>query len=308
MSERDQVSRRTFFKLGAVGAAAALAAAKSPAVWAATSATGTAAAAATGTAAATATKGDAKVTPKIGVQMYSVRDEAPKDLAGALAKIAKMGYKGVEFAGYYNKNAKDLRKMLDDNGLACCGSHIGMDIFAADKVKATIDFHQTLGNKFLTVAMLGAKTKQDWMNIAKQFNDASDKIVPAGLRTGYHSHAGDFKAVEGEKPWDIIFANTKPEVNMQFDTGNGMDGGADVITYLKKFPGRCQTLHCKASSKKNPKAPIGEDELPWKDIFDLAESQNKTEWYIVEYEIVGGAAAFDAIDKCFQGLKKLGKA
>jgi sugar phosphate isomerase/epimerase len=302
MFEREQVSRRTFFKLGAVGAAAALAAAKGPAVWAAGSATATAA---TTTAAA---KGDAKVTPKIGVQMYSVRDEAPKDLAGALAKISKMGYKGVEFAGYYNKNAKDLRKMLDDNGLVCCGSHIGFDIFAADKVKATIDFHQTLGNKFLVVAMLGAKTKQDWLNIAKQFNDASDKVASAGLRVGYHSHAGDFKAVEGEKPWDIIFSNTKPEVNMQFDTGNGMDGGADVITYLKKFPGRCQTMHCKAFSKKNPKAPIGEDELPWKDIFDLAESQGKTEWYIVEYEIVGGPAAFDAIDKCFQGLKKLGKA
>jgi sugar phosphate isomerase/epimerase len=157
--------------------------------------------------------------------------------------------------------------------------------------------------------MLGAKTKQDWLNIAKQFNDASDKLVPVGLRTGYHSHAGDFKPVEGgDKPWDLIFANTKPEVNMQFDTGNGMEGGADVITYLKKYPGRCATLHAKAYSKKNPKAPIGEDELPWKEIFDLLDSQGKTEWYVVEYEIVGGPAAFDAIDKCYQGLKKLGKA
>ncbi|MCS7309894.1 MAG: sugar phosphate isomerase/epimerase, partial [Armatimonadetes bacterium] len=63
----------------------------------------------------------------IGVQLYSVRDDCAKDLPGTLAAIAKMGYEGVEFAGYHGYSARDLRKLLDDNGLKCCGTHIGID-------------------------------------------------------------------------------------------------------------------------------------------------------------------------------------
>jgi hypothetical protein len=65
--------------------------------------------------------------PKVAVQLYSVRDLCAKDLAGTVAAIGKMGYKGVEFAGYYGKSAADLRKMLDDNGLVCCGTHTGLE-------------------------------------------------------------------------------------------------------------------------------------------------------------------------------------
>ncbi|MGB9603567.1 MAG: sugar phosphate isomerase/epimerase family protein, partial [Limisphaerales bacterium] len=63
----------------------------------------------------------------IGLQLYSVRKECEKDLPGTIAAVAKMGYKGVEFAGYYGRDAKTLRKMLDDNGLKCCGTHIQID-------------------------------------------------------------------------------------------------------------------------------------------------------------------------------------
>ncbi|MCS7066416.1 MAG: hypothetical protein NZL85_09115, partial [Fimbriimonadales bacterium] len=82
---------------------------------------------------------------KVGVQLYSVRDDCQRDLPGTLQAVAQIGYAGVEFAGYYGYDAKTLRQMLDDNGLVCCGTHIGIDQLLGDNFERTVEFHQTLG-------------------------------------------------------------------------------------------------------------------------------------------------------------------
>jgi sugar phosphate isomerase/epimerase len=246
--------------------------------------------------------------PKVGVQLYSVRDLCGKDLAGTVAAIGKMGYKGVEFAGYYGKSAADLRKMLDDNGLVCCGTHTGFDTLTGDNLAKTMEFNKTLGNPFLIVPGMAAKTKQDWLDKAKQFNEISDKVRPQGFWVGYHNHSAEFKPLEGgEKPWDLFFGNTKKDVVMQFDIGNAMGGNGKAVDYLKQYPGRALTVHCKPWSSKDNKAVIGEDEIPWKEIFELCETTGNTQWYIVEYE-VGGVPPLDAVERCLAGMKKLGRA
>src|SRR5438094_6516248 len=105
----------------------------------------------------------------IGLQLYSVREDAAKDLPGVLKAVAKMGYEGVEFAGYYGHSAQDVRKMLDDNGLKCCGGHLGLDTLLGDALPATIEYQQTLGNKFLIVPGLGPQrtnSKAAWLETA----------------------------------------------------------------------------------------------------------------------------------------------
>ena len=87
----------------------------------------------------------------IGLQLYSVREDCQKDLPGVLKEVARMGYAGVEFAGYYGYSATDLRKMLDDLGLKCCGTHTGLPTLLGEELPKTIEFNQTLGNKFLIV-------------------------------------------------------------------------------------------------------------------------------------------------------------
>ncbi|MBM4019550.1 MAG: sugar phosphate isomerase/epimerase [Planctomycetes bacterium] len=244
----------------------------------------------------------------VGLQLYSVRSECAKDLAGTVAAVARMGYKGVEFAGYYNKSAADLRKLLDENGLKCCGTHTGFDTLMGDNLAKTIEFNKTLGNKFLIVPGMQAKTRQDWLDKAKAFTELVDKVKPQGMYVGYHNHAQEFKPLEGgELPWDLFFGNTPKDVVMQFDIGNAMGSGGKAVDYLKKYPGRALTIHLKPWSKSNPKAVIGEDELPWKEIFDLCETTGNTEWYIVEYE-VPGLPPLEAVEKCLAGLKKMGKA
>jgi hypothetical protein len=102
----------------------------------------------------------------IGVQLYSVREDCKRDLPGTIAAVAKMGYMGVEFAGYYDRSAKDLRKMLDDNGLVCCGTHTALDTLLGDNLSATIEFNKILGNKYLVVPSLPDKYRNSRLDTA----------------------------------------------------------------------------------------------------------------------------------------------
>lgn len=243
----------------------------------------------------------------VGLQLYSVRNECAKDLPGVLEAVAKMGYAGVEFAGYHGRNAADLKKLLDANGLKCCGTHTGLNTLLGDALKATVEFHQTIGNKYLIVPGLPhdrVASAQACKDTAKLLTEIAAKVKDQGMLTGYHAHGGDFKKFEGETVWDLIFSNTGAEVVMQLDTCNCLSGGGDPVPILKKYPGRSKTVHLKEFG--GPKgAVIGEGVVKWDEVFAACESTGGTEWYIVEHE--SGSAPLDSVKGCFEALKKMGK-
>lgn len=240
----------------------------------------------------------------VGLELYSVREQCAKDLPGVLAAVSKMGYKGVEFAGYHGRSAKDLRQLLDDNGLVACGTHTPYESVLGDKLPATIEFNRTLGNKFLIIPWMEGKSKQEWLDKAKLFNELAGKVKGDGLAVGYHAHAHDFQKFDGESAWDLFFGNTKPEVIMQLDTSNCRDGGADPVAVLMKYPGRARSIHLKASGG-GPEAVIGEDKVDWKAVFEFCEGKGRTEWYVVEHE--SSKDPLDAVKRCYEALKKMGK-
>src|SRR2546421_12207095 len=88
---------------------------------------------------------DKKRKIPVGLELYSLRVECKTDLPGMLAAVSKIGYKGVEFAGYHGRTAAELRKMLDDNGLVACGTHTPFDTVKGDKLKETVEFNRTIG-------------------------------------------------------------------------------------------------------------------------------------------------------------------
>jgi sugar phosphate isomerase/epimerase len=247
----------------------------------------------------------------VALQLYSVRMSAQKDMAGTIAAVAKMGYEGVEFAGYFSfeKDAKGLRKVLDDNHVKCCGTHTQWDTLSDANLEATIEFNKTIGNTNLIVPMLtvrGGDQKPGWLEYAKRFNELADKVKPHGMRVGYHSHQGEFAKIDDTTPWDIIFSNTKPEVIMQLDTFWAFSGGADPVAYMKRYPGRTTTIHLKEWTKDNRIAMIGEGDTNWNELLTTCETIGKTEWYIIEEERSRTPeAAMEAVDKCLKGLKKL---
>ena len=241
----------------------------------------------------------------VGLQLYSVREQCQTDLPGTLAAVSRIGYRGVEFAGYHGRSAKELRKLLDDNGLVACGTHTPYESVLSDKLKETVEFNRTIGNKFLIVPWMNeTQSKQVWLDRAKLFNELADQLKADGMWVGYHAHAQDFKQIEGVSAWDLFFGNTKAEVVMQLDTSNCCEGGADPVAVLKKYPGRARSIHLKAHGN-GPEAAIGEDKVDWKAVFAYCETKGKTRWYVVEHET--GKDPLDAVKRNFEALKKLGK-
>ncbi|MFQ6130423.1 MAG: sugar phosphate isomerase/epimerase family protein [Armatimonadota bacterium] len=245
----------------------------------------------------------------IALQVYSVRKDAAEDLAGVLGAVAKMGYEGVEFAGYYGHSAEDIRKMLDDNGLKCAGTHIGLDSLLGDRLEPTVEFHKTVGCKFLIVPGLPQErrnSRQAWRQTAELFNEVARRLKPFGMRPGYHNHTVEFQPMDGELPWDTFFGNTGRRVTMQLDTGNAMHGGADPVAFLKRYKGRAATIHLKEYSKTNNQALLGEGDMPWERIFKVCESTGRTKWYIVEQESYA-YSPMRCVELCLRNMRKMGK-
>lgn len=239
-----------------------------------------------------------------GLQLYSLRDQCKTDLPGMLGAVSKIGYKGVEFAGYHGRTAKDLKKMLDDNRLVACGTHTPYESVLPDKLQETIDFNHAIGNRFLIVPWMTAKSKQEWQDKAKMFNEISAKLKPEGMWVGYHAHAHDFEKFDGQSAWDIFFGQTKPEVIMQLDTSNCCEGGADPVAVLHKYPGRVRSIHIKAHGA-GPDAVIGEDKVSWPEVFAFCETKGGTQWYVLEHE--SSSDPLKAVTRSFEALRNLGK-
>lgn len=247
----------------------------------------------------------------IALEMWSVRDVAKDDPAGALAAVAKMGYEGVEIsANPYGKKAEEVRAMLDANNLKCCGMHTPLKTMIGDALKRTIEFNKILGNKFLilpdlpraNMASVAALT-----DTAKLLTEIAEQAKDSGMRVGYHNHTVEFKPVEGQIPWEVVFSNAGPDVIMQLDIRHCLDGGGDPIAMLKKFPHRTATIHL--TEHGGPEgAVIGEGDVPWKAVFELCETIGDTEWYIVEQErYKPGVTTLESARLCLENLRKMGK-
>ncbi|MBV9850894.1 MAG: sugar phosphate isomerase/epimerase [Armatimonadetes bacterium] len=245
----------------------------------------------------------------IGLQLYSVREDCARDLPGVLAAVARMGYAGVEFAGYHGRTAPELRALLDDNDLVCCGTHTALNTILGDELERTAEFNQTLENKFLIVPGLArerTESRAAWLETARLFDEAAGRAAAHGMRVGYHNHSEEFRLLDGEMPWDTFFGHTRPEVVMQVDTGNMMHGGADAAPFLERYPGRALTVHLKEYSATDPKALIGDGDVDWPEIFRLCESTGGTQWYIVEQESYA-YPPLECVDRCLQNLRRMGK-
>jgi len=245
----------------------------------------------------------------IGVQLYSVREDCARDLPGTLAAVAEMGYDGVEFAGYYDYSAEELRRMLDDSGLKCCGTHIRLETLLGDALPETMAFNQVLGNRYLIVPSLPAERRSSnaaWRETGALFSQIAERLAPYNMHTGYHNHAVEFEIIEGETGFDAFFGSTDPAVIMQLDIGNALHGGADPLDYLRRYPQRLGTIHLKEYSAAKPKVLLGQGDVPWAQVFQVCEAAGGTEWYIVEQETYP-VPPLESIRRCREALRDLGR-
>ena len=224
----------------------------------------------------------------IGVQLYCVRRELAEEMESTLAGLAEMGFEGVEFADYFERSARQLRGLLDSNGLRCCGTHILLDDMLGDNLQATVEFNQELGNQYLIVRWLDEsrrESKESFADTIGLFNQIAENLEPHGMRVGYHNHDYIFESFNGKSLWNTLGDETHSSVVLQLDTGNASLVGVDIYQLLERNPGRTATIHLKPYSAGKPDAYIGQDDLDWKRIIELCETTAGTEWYIVEYEM-----------------------
>lgn len=229
---------------------------------------------------------------QLGCQLYAVRNEFTKDVPGALATLAQMGYEGVEFWGYRGTafvykdaagkewSATELKQLLDQNKLLCCGIHLASTALDDAHLATTIDLNQTLGNRYLNIAS-AQKDMLSAASIAKFaafLNAAADKAAARQMLVGYHCHGGDFNRVDGRMAYEMLFEQLKPEVNMQVDIGHALKAGVDPVVYFKKFAGRAKTVHVREAPDKPFDGP------GYRELFNVMETVAGTEWYIVEEE------------------------
>jgi sugar phosphate isomerase/epimerase len=248
-------------------------------------------------------------TLPIALQLYSVRKDCEQDLPGVLQQVGRMGYDGVEFAGYYGRSAPELKKLLDDNGLRCAGTHTALNTILGDELGRTVEFNQVLDNRFLIVPSLPEarrNSREAWLETARLFTETAERARGYGALVGYHNHAIEFQPLDGELPWDTFFANTPPEVVMQVDIGNALHGGGNPVPYIARYPGRALTVHLKEYSATNDRALIGEGDVNWAEVFQLCETVGGTQWYIVEQESYA-YPPLECVDRCLQNLREMGK-
>ncbi|MFB3893062.1 MAG: sugar phosphate isomerase/epimerase family protein [Phycisphaerae bacterium] len=240
----------------------------------------------------------------IALQLYSIRHECKKDLKGTLAAVAKMGYDGVEFAGYYDTPAADLRKMLDDFGLKAAGTHIGINALLGDELKKTVEFNKAIGNSFLIVPGLPperTKTAEDWAQTAALAEDLAVQLGPQGLWVGFHNHSAEMADFAGRRAWDILYGSTK-KVVMQMDTGNALHAGVEPLAFMKKYPGRHQSVHMKEHSAAKGWVPLGEGDVDFQGVVSFCKSSGDTRWFVIEFENEA-YPVMETVAKCLEFLR-----
>lgn len=187
---------------------------------------------------------------RVGVQLYSLRDDARRDLERTLADIAAAGYTDVELLGSMNNfgtPAAGLRAILDRNGLRAPSTHVSGS--ALDSLDRQLDDAATLGHRYLIVASLpiaGRPTLDDYRRWADRLNESGRRALARGVWIGFHNHAGDFTVIDGVVPYDLFVERTDPSVvRLQLDTGNLAMAGRDPLEYMKRFGARYWLFHIK---------------------------------------------------------------
>jgi len=244
-----------------------------------------------------------------GLQLYTVMDELSKDFDGTLRKVAAIGYKEVEAAGYYDKSAAEFRKSIEGAGLSLPAGHHSLQELLQG-LDAKIAFAHELGLKYIVCSfpfvanpgrfhadkyyeeIRAGITLDDWKWNADQFNKVGEKVKKAGMQFAYHNHNLEFRKEKGIIAFDELLRLTDSKlVKMEMDIGWVASAGNDPAVYLEKYPNRFELLHVKDIRPGQPSTEgegtgsteLGRGTINWKKVF-AAVKRASIKHYFVEQE------------------------
>ena len=218
----------------------------------------------------------------LGLQLYTVRDAMADDLEETLARVAAIGYREVEFAGYFGRTPRTLRAALDAAGLAAPSAHVGIEVF--DDLPRAIDAARTMGHRWLVVPSLpreATATLDDWRRTAERFDRAGEALRAAGLRLAFHNHDRELRPLEGRIPLELFLEETDPDlVELQADLYWLVHGGADPVDFLARWTGRVSTVHVKGRAADGTMVDVGAGDVDWPAVLGAARRAGVRHWYV----------------------------
>ncbi len=257
----------------------------------------------------------------VGLQLYTVRKNMKSDLAGTIAKVAQVGYKEVEFAGYDDKSPKEIADLLKTNGLTSPSCHVDYDI-VEKKWAEQIEKSHTIGHKYIVCPWIDEKqrTADGMKRAADLFQKAGEESQKAGIQFAYHNHTFEFQqapGLDGKVPYDLLLATDPKYVKFEMDLCWISVAGKDPVEYFEKHPGRFPLVHVK-DMKQLPKAEeaakagpesvmanmteVGSGVIDFKRIFAQSE-QAGIKHYFVEHDFPKDP--IESITKSYTYLSKL---
>jgi len=250
---------------------------------------------------------------QFGIQLYTLRDEIPKDPKGVIKKLAGFGYKQIEgYEGdqglFWNMGNKDFKKFLDDQGMKMVSAHCNIRENFEEKVGQAAE----IGMDYLICPYIGPqKSMDDWKKVCDLFNDCGEICKKGGIRFAYHNHAYTFKAFTGMIPHDFLMDNTDADlVDHEMDIYWVVTGGADPKEYLKKYSNRFRLCHVKdrmkgvAADEHSASCVLGTGSIDFPSILKVAKD-NGMKYFIVEQERYDNSTPLDSAKKGAAYLKDL---
>ena len=228
-------------------------------------------------------------THRVGLQLYTVRDQTASDFKLTLRRVAEMGYQGVEFARYGNLSSKEMADVLADLGLQAFGSHVGL-LLLEQNLDAQINYCLDIGCPYIAIPTLTPKWRsvdiEGYRKLAGYLNTLGQQCSQRGISLVYHNHDFDFVQVEeqgqGKYLLDILLAETDPAyLQLELDSGWAAYSGVDVVSYLQKYAGRIPLIHLKDLTAERTFAEIGEGTLDIAAYYKAAVASG-TSYYLVD--------------------------
>ncbi len=185
---------------------------------------------------------------KVGLQLFSVRDKMTEDMDATLKAVKEMGYDYVEFAGFYNYPAEEVKAVLDKYGITAISVHQPIGPFLDDP-EGTIEYFKTIGIKYAVIPWYEAeklKGTEGWEKTVADFTAYGKALKENGIQLLYHNHDFEFNKVDGKYLLDWLYEEIPSEsIQPQIDTCWVHYAGEDPAAYMRKYTGRLEVLHLK---------------------------------------------------------------